>query len=397
MTNSNGFVAALSLMLSLTACGQQTDRLEQRVDAALERSTRFLVARQAEDGSWRSEVYGTLRDGVTLTPPILKALQFGPQFEGSQQACERAVSYLTGLGTEAGRLPVMGFPVYSAALSLVALSRVTGPGVERSRQAFLELLCGHQLDEELGWEPSDLAYGGFGYSVRPPRRRDGVRPPFDADLSSTLFAVGAMRLAGVPAEHPDIQKALHFVRRCQNFADDPGRDDRFEDGGFVTAASHGEQNKGGVAGVDGAGRTRYHSYGSATADGLRGLLRCGLPADHPRVVAARRWLEQRFDPTIHPGRFTAALEADRSAPYFYSCWSLAHAFRLLGVSEFEQDGETIRWAEALATHLLSLQQEDGSFRNPHTFMKEDDPLIATPLAMGALGVCRMVMEAGPGR
>ena len=41
----------------------------------------------------------------------------------------------------------------------------------------------------------------------------------DADLSSTLFAIGALRIAGVAAEDPAIRKALTFVERCQNVAE----------------------------------------------------------------------------------------------------------------------------------------------------------------------------------
>ena len=69
---------------------------------------------------------------------------------------------------------------------------------------------------------------------------------------------------------------------------DPARaDPAFDDGGFFFIPNDPGQNKAGPAGTDRHGRQRFRSYGTMTADGLRILIRCGLPATHPRVVAAR--------------------------------------------------------------------------------------------------------------
>ena len=204
-----------------------------------------------------------------------------------------------------------------------------------------------------------------------------------------MFAIGALRIAGVAAEDPAIRKALTFVERCQNVAaGDEGSDPRFDDGGFFFTTTDPVRNKAGVAGTDRHGRPRYHSYGSATADGLRALLRCGLARDHPRVVAARKWLEANFSPSTNPGTFEPAREADRDATYFYYAWSVAHAFRALGIAEIESDGRRVAWAEVLATELIRRQRDDGTWANRFTASKEDDPLVATPFAAGALGICR---------
>src|SRR5262249_20896450 len=226
----------------------------------------------------------------------------------------------------------------------------------------------------------------------------------DADLSSTLFAVGALRIAEVAAEDPAVRKALTFVERCQNVAtDDRSGDPRFDDGGVFFSTTHPlrhkarraatdpMRNKAGVAGTDRSGRTRFHSYGSATADGLRALLRCGLAKDHPRVVAARRWLESHFSAASHPGTFEPAREADREANYFYYAWSVAHAFRALGIAEIETDGRRVAWAEALASELIHRQRDDGTWSTRFTASKEDDPLVASPFAAGALANCRTVL------
>src|SRR5262249_25533007 len=188
-----------------------------------------------------------------------------------------------------------------------------------------------QLTEELGWEPGDPAFGGWGYSIEPPARGAAVlepEHPIDADLSSTLFAIGALRIACVEAGDPAIRKALTFIERCQNVAvSDPGGDPRYDDGGFFFSTTDPVRNKARAVGTDRRGRLRYPSYGSATADGLRALLRCGLARDHPRVVAARAWLERHFSVETNPGTFDPSRAIDRDATYYYYAWSFAHAFR----------------------------------------------------------------------
>src|SRR5207302_675052 len=135
--------------------------------------------------------------------------------------------------------------------------------------------------------------------------------PADADLSSTLFAVGALRVAGAGEDDPAVRAALVFVERCQNFAAGRDADPAFDDGGFF------------------------------------------------------------FSPT-DPVRNKA-----------------------LAVRELDLGDRKIAWAELLAWELIERQRPDGTWVNPYTASKEDDPLVATSFAAGALGNCRAVM--GPAR
>jgi squalene-hopene/tetraprenyl-beta-curcumene cyclase len=395
-----GFFFAVALVAGCGACGKNepAPATASRIDAALSRAAAFLLAQQSPDGAFRSRTYGTLNDGPALTPFVLKALLFGPPAAGGREACEKAVAYLCGLvradGTVAAGPQGLGYPVYTAALCVLALTRVETHEATRARATWLAILRGHQLTEELGWQPQDAAYGGWGYSVDPPRRsalslRGGA---YDSDLSSTLFALGALRAAGVAADDPAVRKALVFVERCQNFPHEGAAlDESLDDGGFFFTPTNEVQNKAGVVGTDCVGRTRYRSYGSATADGLRALLACGLGAGNPRVVAARKWLEDHFTVDTNPGRFADAREVERDASYFYYLWSLAHALRALGVTELETGGKRISWAKALAEELLARQRPDGTWKNELGGVKEDDPIIATGFAVAALGISRLVI------
>ncbi len=380
--------------LCVAACTQQpVDRVE-RIEHALGNAADYLVARQSTDGAWRSETYGVLTDGVTLTPPVLKTLWLGSPGPETRAACERAATYLRDLVVDETPLD---YPVYSAAMAAIVFNRLliddagSTEANRAARDAWLGHLRGFQVTEQLGWNPDDRGYGGWGYAVRPPRKPATGRLPFVADLSSTLFAVGALRMSGAPADDPAIRAALVFVERCQNFDDDPA----FDDGGFFFTAANRAQNKAGVSGTDRNGVLRYHSYGSATADGVRALVRCGLAPEHRRVLAGQAWLQRNFSTRTNPGVFEPVLAADRDAALNYWCWSVSHAFRLLAVTTVDRDGLDVAWAPWLADDLLARQLPDGSWKNPHGFMKEDDPLIATTLAAAALANCREIIAASP--
>ncbi len=360
------------------------DDLAPRVDRAIAGATRALVAAQSPDGAWRSRTYGAFKDGPSLTPSVLKAVVYAPDSEGSQAARVRGAGYLAGQARADGTIDGGPFgrlyPVYGDSASALALRKVHVPGGPEAIAAYLADLRRRQLDESLGWRPDNPAFGAWGYASEPAAARPGGHP-VDADLSSTLFALGALRQAGAAPDDPAIRKALNFVRTCQNF---DSTDAAFDDGGFFLTPTDPARNKAGSAGVDRLGRDRSHSYGSATADGLRALLLCGVAPDHPRARSALAWLRRNFSAATVPGTFEPAREADRDATYYYYCWSAAHAFRSLGIQIFKRENININWADEIAHELIRRQRPDGTWSNPHSASKEDDPLVATPFALGAL-------------
>jgi hypothetical protein len=203
------------------------------------------------------------------------------------------------------------------------------------------------------------------------------------------------------------------VKRCQNYNEDPARRDPvFDDGGFFFIPDDEVQNKAGIAGLDRWGRQRFRSYGTMTADGLRALVRCGLGRGHPRVTAARRWLERNFSAEDNPGEFSSDRAVLQNATYYYWTWAVTHA--LLATrpksSAATRSGSPCpinvpvpthattqpilpsvapnTWALPLAEELLRRQRADGSWVNDYTDAKEDDPLVATPWAAAALAIIR---------
>jgi hypothetical protein len=372
----------------------EEDDLGGRVDRALASALRALIAAQSPDGAWRSPTYGVFKDGLSLTPPVLKALAFAPDVPGLEDSRSRGAAYLSARVRADGSIDDgpfgMTYPVYTSSASAIALTRLPLPEGPKARDAWLRELRARQITEDLGWSASDPAYGGWGYSIRPPRKpdREGGHP-IDADLSSTLFALGALRIAGVPADDPAVRKAMRFVIRCQNWRG-PGKDAESvdDDGGFFFSPADPVRNKAGPSVPRPHGRAHYRSYGSATADGLRALLRCGVSPDHPRVAAARLWLERHFSPSRNPGAFPPNREIERESTFFYYAWSVSHAFRTLGIREVATDAGKVAWAVALSREFLGRQRPDGTWANRFTASKEDDPLVATSFAVGALGNAR---------
>jgi hypothetical protein len=381
-----GCGAFLGLLAAAGCCGTtpqpprpESSPAERRTAEGLRRAGRFLLDRQSPDGAWRSDSYGQFRDGTALTPLVLQALLRLPSGPERDAALHKGTAYLAGLARPDGAIeegPLgLVYPVYTSAGAVEVLSRWEPDRHRAARDAWLAYLRGRQLTDRLGWAPSDWQYGGWGYCAVVPRkpRPAELTPPFlESNLSATVYALSALRTAGV-ADEATYRQARVFVERCQNFDADRG-DSRFDDGGFFFIHGDPVRNKAGAAGRDATGRERFRSYGSTTADGLRALLLCGAPADDPRVERARAWLTSHLTADQDPGR---------QAVYFYFFASASQAFDALGIDALDA-GRKVHWRDAMAAELLDRQGEDGSWANAVLLVREDEPLVATSFAVIAL-------------
>lgn len=355
---------------------------------ARERAAQFLIGRQSDDGAWRSNHYGSFKDGPSLTPFALLALRQTPASPKRDEAIRKGAAYLSSLTRQDGTIDddkyKINYPVYTAAQAVVFFSALDDPPSRTARNAWLAYLKKQQLTEDLGWREADREYGGWGYSLHIPRKPQPgeTAPPTEANLSATVFALDALRAAGCPTIDPAYRKALVFVQRCQNFPDDPEKaNPRYDDGGFHFIYDDAARNKAGKVAQSDDGKVHYLSYGSASADGLRGLLHCGLPTDNIRVIASRLWFDTHFQPDRHPGNYPPEREPSRQGVYFYYTCSAARTLQALGQTPSDK-------SNSLAAALRKLQREDGSWANPVEAQREDDPMVATCFAIIALGHCQ---------
>jgi squalene-hopene/tetraprenyl-beta-curcumene cyclase len=364
----------------------------------LQSAAQFLVSAQSDDGAWKSDVYGQFKQGDALTPIVLLTLLDLPETPQSPAAIQGGARYLRQFVADDGTIhrfdsPIT-YPVYMAAEAALALNSQDDASSRAASRAWIKFLRGQQLTESLGWQPDDAQFGGWSYSKEPPHKPpagEPLSPLAEPNLSATLFALDALRACGATPDDPAIQSGLRFIERCQNYADKPdAADNRFDDGGFFFIQNDPVRNKAGSAGVDQPGNTRYSSYGSTTADGLRALLDCGLPPDHPRVAAALRWLKTNFAADNHPGQYATDRRPMQDALYFYYCVSCAKA---LSAAAKLNAGASLpdAWAQSLADAILARQNSNGSWANAVVDVREDDPLVATCFAATALTTCRKML------
>jgi len=379
-----------------------------RIERAIAAGTAYLVEQQEADGTWRSKTYGLLKDGTSLTPLAAWALATE---DAGRAACNRSVLWMSNWFIREDRhtrlVGELQYPIYAAGLCLPIWKRSLVEEAPAQVVAWTDRIRALQLNEENGWSPDDARYGGWGYSCKPPQKPEPGAPlsPLDEpNLSATVFALEGL-LAG-DREGRSIraarQAAVVFVSRCQNLRQPESAqklqsssgDTKFNDGGFHFMLDDPVRNKPGAAGIDGRGETRFVSYGSATADGLRALLLCGIERTEPRVIAARRWLLAHFEDGAHPGSYPSDRSSLKPSLDYYYAASVARALQAAPVPDDEPLGRG-EWARRLSRLLISRQRDDGSWSNAAVDVREDDTLVATPLALRSLQICRDELRISP--
>ena len=355
--------------------------LVTRLDRALARGAGYLIGRRSADGAWRSETYGAFSDGYALTPLATFAVLFSTRSSTDSTALigyvNQACIFTAGLANPDAPAT---YPLYSAATGAMLLSLPFNERHRVARDALVQRVRQRQLDEAHGWSEADPSYGGWGYyRLAPTRPPDGAfrHELLSSNVSATLFALGALAMAEVPLDDPVYARARRFLGRAQNLDGD---------GGFFFTPDNPIQNK---AGALGAGDEGYRSYGTMTADGVRALIRTGVPRTDPRVRRAAAWLHARFDPERAPGDYDD--ETERASAYYYWAWTAAHALNTLGSVTFRGPDGAVHWPSALAEALLARQRDDGAWKNDATYLREDDPILATAFAMSALALARMAI------
>lgn len=357
----------------------------------------YLLKQQSPDGWWRSDVYATFKDGTALTPLVIVSLQSADKGEVERK---KAAGLLAKMTKDDGSIDEgkdgLPYPVYTAALSVIALSHPENARHVKARDAWLNYLLARQLTQQNGWEPTDKPYGGWGYYPRIPKKPvEGEIVPaqqlLESNLSATRFALAAMAASRPnawtePAGPVGIPKsiserafvAMQFAGRCGN-----------ADGGYHFIYDDPVRNKAGAVAIPMAAPT-FHSYGSATADGLLATLygwaltaRCATGGEQIGDSSAA-WLTKNFAADTHPGTYIPTHEPNRNAVYFYYAATVAQAFNHKGVKDV--NGKP--WAKSLSEALLAKQKPDGSWENPVQLVRENDPVLATAYAVQALAECK---------
>ncbi len=383
----------LTLIRVAILAAEDDNALREKIDAAIVKGADALWKLQAEDGGWHSVTYGHLKPGVATTAFVLETLatidkdRHAADFERAEKFLIAAQGKDGGLGTGGEWLEL---PTYSTALGIMAFAKLKPEGWEKTVEPWVKYLKAAQHSEDNGCKPEDPAYGGWapeGIFVKGRGR--------NVNISATRYALNALAKSDARDSR---RRARDFIRACQNYAES----DANADGGFFFSPGTADLNKAGKT----SDEKKFKSYGSATADGVLAMRSLGelggLPAIPGRGSpgheaweqvhafnrarkSAEKWLLSNATAEVCPG-FD---EKDKGG------WAngLTHYFRaqfsdvLIGIPDANQQLAT-RFAQV----TLAAPLPDGLWKNKSILMKEDDPLIATPLALKTLWNCKAALE-----
>jgi squalene-hopene/tetraprenyl-beta-curcumene cyclase len=369
---------------------EDADPRQPDPDSMTRRAAEFLWSKQADDGSWRSETYGLLGSGQSLTPFVVNALLQDSAADPPTGAIDSALKFMRSRIDERGVLGVfdpdiLEYPNYSTAFALMCFKRAAREQDKPLIQRMENWLYEQQFCETNGFDGTSPAYGGWGFG--------GVHPPGETghmDLAHTRYVLQA--LAMKPVDAPRLAaaqtRALRFLRMLQKHPDetrpqpipseiqlDSSPNAGF-DGGFYFSPIVLRANKGRL---ETSGEIPYwRSYATATCDGLMALIATGVSRDDPRVTSAINWLGEHRKLTFPEG-IPEWYEGEnwRDAVYFYHL-----AVRVQSTRAMKLDSDQ---RQQIAQQVFQLQNEDGSFLNrKSSLMKEDDPIMCTALAIIAL-------------
>ncbi|MCL4210690.1 MAG: terpene cyclase/mutase family protein [Phycisphaeraceae bacterium] len=283
--------------------GEMTDAS----DKAVERGFQFLLSQQMSDGSFGR---GRLESNVGVTALACLALMSDGHLPGRGEygeAVQKGLRFILDRVTETGFIvgeTTSHGPMYEHGFAALFLGEIYGmnPSDERVREALVKathLIINSQNDE-----------GGWRY----------YPVPFDADISVTICEVMALRSArnaGIKVPKETIDRAVEYVRNCQN-----------HDGGFRY-----------MLGTGGSAWPR-------TAAGVASLFYAGIHEDN----AIDRGLDY-----IARNAMPGAANRTGEAHYFYGHYYAVQAMYLAGGKHWE------RWWPAIRDELVRSQSSNGSW------------------------------------
>ncbi len=311
-------VAALSLVAAgVSPASAEAVRGSQPADfveltpelrRAVDRGLAYLAANQAADGSYGAERYGR---HVGITSIVCMAFMADGHVPGRGEyghVVERGLDFVLDHATESGLIAAdtSHGPMYGHGFATLFLGEVYGmTGDARVREVLLKAvrLIVNTQNHEGGWRYHPV--------------------PFDADVSVTICQVMALRSArnaGLSVPRQTIDRAIAYVRNCQNASD----------GGF---------------------RYMLNPGGSAfprSAAGVATLYYAGVYEDDA-IDRGLEYLVRNGEATDYRG----------GGHYYYGHYYAAQAMFQAGGDYWAQ------WFPRIRAQLIESQADDGSWPSSH--------------------------------
>jgi len=358
---------------------QPADKAELR-DAALDsiqKGVAFLESRDPKgEGRWMMSA------GITA---VVLLAHFQSPLELSEKTHPylwKGLRWLQSLQKPDGAIfnPQEGNSNYVTSVAILAMVHSGDPRFRHTVESARDFLVRSQWTE-------GVHGGGFGYQDKA-KTKDH---PY-ADIVNTEFALEALHHAGLPADHPAWKRAVKYLQSCQHnseynkatWVSDIG----VYRGGFVYHPG-GESKADSKKTAD--GKEILLPYGSVTYAGIKSMIYAHLSKDDPRVRAAVDWIRKNWTLDSNPGFDIKRDKNLGKQGYFYYFATFAKTLHALG-EEVIKDSEQVehRWREELAARVVSLQKENGRWKNEwHDRWFESHEELATSYAMIALSFALM--------
>ena len=340
------------------------------INKAIATAKDWVVKNQNKDGGWG--IFGSDESDPGMTGLMLKGLLLSGYKVKDNPWMQKAMDYQLSFQKEDGSFFKQSLQSYITAITVSTLALADREKYAKEIEAGKKYLLSIQFKPGQARTTKDWYEGGVNYNDEP-------KAP---NLSTTVYALEALRHAGLSKNDEAFKNAAKFISRCQNRTesnDKPLDILLSNDGGFFYKPGDTRGEK--VENPDGTVSLR--SYGSMTYAGLLGLVYCNLGVDDPRVKSALEWVQRNYTFEANPGMKNPSMGL-----YYY----LNAIAKVINAAEMRElpDGKPIMLD--LAKAILKLQNPDGSWINGgEDRWYEGNPVLCTGYMLGALGNIKNLM------
>lgn len=357
----------LIFFVSITQA-QLDESLKKEVNLSIRNGLKFLEKDQQDDGSWSH--YPAIT-ALAVTAFLKSPLDYN---ESNSLAVARGMQFVLGNQKPDGGIYSDEMQAYNTSICLSALVAAKNPKYDNAIRRARDFLISLQFDEEEGYTPANILYGGIGYND------DGT-----SDLSNLEWALQALKdsenfrkaseSSGKPLEYSGTsiasskkstvgvnkelfwEKAIIFIQRCQNFKKTNDRPWTGNDGGFIYSPSESKAGE-------------YTSYGSMTYAGMKSMVYAGLAKDDERVQAAYNWIKKNYSLEVNP-------QLGKQGLYYYY-HTFAKSLSAFGDEILaDASGVNHNWRKEFAEKMLSIQKGEGYWSSENNRWWENNKDLAT--------------------
>lgn len=360
----------IALLATVTVSAFAADLpTKSEVEDLVTKGQNFLLAQQQPNGAFVPGRKFTLG----ISGLVVEALAKQPLGKSAADPIMvKGLAFIDGFKQPNGSVanPEEGIENYTTSIALQVWA-ATGSTAAADIKKAQDFLLGIQ-----NVKPGDRCEGGIGY---------GSRGAGNEDLSNTAYAVAALRSTGVPADHPNLQKALGFIQRCHDLSSVNKLPWAKDSGGAVYTPDESKAGGSWMESKPGDPPAKMVPYASMTYTLISSYLALDLTKDDPRVLAAKGWVAKNYDgfksnPGMPAGKELQGL--------FYTYAASAKALDLLDASTLTTgDGRTVDWRADLFAAIkdrANVKDQTAFWINSEKRWGEDTPHLVTTYVVRAL-------------